>query len=70
MLFGEPVVEALVTALKEKYGIRLGALSLPCSSLAEIESAMTQIAGSGAEILMNRMCSILDKEGAHARRRI
>jgi hypothetical protein len=61
MVFGESVVEALVTSLKVQYGIRLGPSRLPCSSLEEIEKALTVIAGSGAQILMERMREILEK---------
>lgn len=62
MIFGEPIVEALMTALREQYGVRIGPGSLPCSSMEEIESALTQIAGSGAEILMKRMRDVLGEQ--------
>jgi hypothetical protein len=55
LVFGEPVVEALVTALRDQYGIRIGPGRLPCSSLQEVEVALAEIAGSGAEILAKRM---------------
>jgi hypothetical protein len=59
MIFGAPMVDALVKALRDQYGVRLGPNLLPCSSLQEIEGALEQIAGSGAKILMNRIREFL-----------
>lgn len=56
-IFGEDSAKATVIVLKTRYGIRLG--SPPCSSIEEIERALAEITGTGADIIISRMRSFL-----------
>jgi hypothetical protein len=56
-IFGADSAQAMVIALKSKYGIRFG--SAPCSSIEEIEKALVEITGTGADIIISRMRSFL-----------
>lgn len=51
--FDEPAVQVLKFHLEERYGIRIG--TYPCSTLEEIEAALTEIAGVAADLLISRM---------------
>lgn len=55
--FDESAVRVLKFHLEEKYGIRIGVC--PCSSVEEIEVALTEIAGVASDILVSRMRSFL-----------
>ena len=56
-IFGDEAVEALMLALKERYNIRLG--QAPCSSIEDIEKALADISGPGADIIISRVRSFL-----------
>lgn len=47
----------LRSLLEERCGLKIG--SPPCSTLEEIEAAMTEIAGTGADLLISRMRSFM-----------
>jgi hypothetical protein len=55
--FDEPAVQILKFHLEEKYGIRIGVC--PCSTLEEIEAALTEIAGVASDLLISRMRAFL-----------
>jgi hypothetical protein len=55
--FDESAVRVLKFHLEERYGIKIGAC--PCSSIEEIEAALTEIAGVGSDILISRMRSFM-----------
>ncbi|MEM2140335.1 MAG: hypothetical protein QXJ74_01045 [Nitrososphaera sp.] len=56
-VFGEDSVDAMIMALQNKYGLRIG--KPPCSSIEEIESALSEITGTGADIIVSRMRAFL-----------
>jgi hypothetical protein len=56
-VFGEDSATATIMALQSKYGIRIG--NPPCSSIDEIEKALAEITGTGADIIVSRMRSFL-----------
>lgn len=56
-VFGDSVVQLLIYHLEEKYGVHIG--SAPCSSVEEIEAALTDVAGGAADILISRMRTFL-----------
>lgn len=56
-VFGEDSVTAMIMALKGKCGIRLG--EPPCSSIEEIEKALGEITGTGADIIVSRLRSFM-----------
>jgi hypothetical protein len=56
-IYGENTARVLLFQLEEKYDIRIG--STPCASLEEIEAALFDIAGVGADILISRMRSFM-----------
>jgi hypothetical protein len=56
-VFDDSAVRVLVSQLEEKYSVRIG--SEPCSSVAEIEAALFDIAGVGADLLTSRIRSFL-----------
>jgi len=55
--FGEDSATATIMALTSKYGIRIG--KPPCSSIEDIEKALAEITGTGADIIVSRMRSFL-----------
>ena len=57
IIFGDHAAEALMLALKERYGIKLG--QAPCSSIDDIARALCDISGPGADILISRVRSFL-----------
>lgn len=57
-ILGDQAAEALIFVLKDSYGIRLG--RSPCSSIEDIEAALVDISGAGAEILVGRMRDALE----------
>jgi hypothetical protein len=54
--FDEPAVRVLLYHLEEKYRIRF---EPPCSSVEEIEAALSDIAGSASDLVISRMRSFL-----------
>jgi hypothetical protein len=56
-IFGDYAAEALILALKERYGIKLG--QAPCSPIDDIAKALCDISGPGADILISRVRSFL-----------
>jgi hypothetical protein len=56
-VFGDDSMEATIMVLKNKYGIRLG--NPPCSSITEIENALAEITGTGADIIVSRLRSFM-----------
>lgn len=56
-VFGEDSVTATIMALTSKYGIKIG--KPPCSSIEDIERALAEITGTGADIIVSRMRSFL-----------
>lgn len=56
-VFDQSAIMVLVSQLEERYNIRLG--SAPCSTLAEIEAALFDIAGVGSDLLISRLRSFL-----------
>lgn len=56
-IFGPDSAQAMVMALQTRYGIKLG--SPPWSSIEEIERALAEITGTGADIIISRMRSFM-----------
>ena len=56
-VFGEDSANATIMALTSKYGIKIG--KPPCSSIEDIEKALAEITGTGADIIVSRMRSFL-----------
>lgn len=58
-IFGDQAGEVLILALKERYGIKMG--QAPCSSIKKITTALIDISGPGADILISRVRSFLQQ---------
>ena len=57
VVFGENTINVLIYQLEKKYNIKIG--SPPCASLDEIEKALFDIAGDGADLFISRMRSFM-----------
>jgi hypothetical protein len=56
-VFDDSVVELLLYHLEKKYCVRIG--PAPCSSVEEIEAALSDVLGGAADILISRMRAFL-----------
>lgn len=56
-VFDDSAVRVLIFHLEEKYHVHIGCA--PCSSVEEIYTALLDIAGSAADLLISRMRSNL-----------
>ena len=56
-VFGEGAGRLLISQLEDKYKLRI--TSSPCSAIADIESALVDMAGPSADLIISRMHSFL-----------
>lgn len=53
-LFSEDAARLLISHLEERYHLIING-STPCSAIEDIENALHEIAGAGAEVIISRM---------------
>lgn len=58
---GETTARLLISALEDKHGLIING-STPCSAIEDIEKALYEIAGAGAEPILTRMHDFLNAQ--------